>query len=514
VNPRYFTDANGKAIYLAGSHNWNDVQDESDAPVLDFNAYLNFLQQHGHNFTRGWVWEQAQWAPWSTAAMTFTPLIYLRTGPGRALDGEPKFDVTQFNQLYFDDLRSRVVAAGNMGIYFSVMLFEGWGVGTKPGEPGNAWPGHPFNASNNVNAINGDLNGDGNGLEIQTLASATITSLQEAYVRKVIDTLNDLDNVIWEVCNEANADSVDWQYHFVQFIHTYESSKLKQHPVWLTVLWPDGLNSSLFSSTAEAIAPDDSSGDYEALTSGPQAGDGRRVIISDSDHLWGQGGDGIWVWKSFTRGLNVAFMDDLTTNTQWESARMGMGQTVQWSKRIDLVHMIPHGELTSTAFALANPGTEYLAYQPAGGSAFTMTLSTGSYNYEWMNTSTGVISATQAVAGGTQPFTPPFTAPAVLHIWASLVPLPAVNISASPTTILLGQSSTLTWSSTNASACVASGDWSGTKAVSGSEAVTPSSIGTKTYTLSCSGLGGTTSNSTTVILNRKGTGRGVQKSAR
>ena len=30
-----------------------------------------------------------------------------------------------------------------------------------------------------------------------------MTALQEAYVRKVIDTVNDLDNVLYEITNEA-----------------------------------------------------------------------------------------------------------------------------------------------------------------------------------------------------------------------------------------------------------------------------------------------------------------------
>jgi hypothetical protein len=46
-----------------------------------------------------------------------------RTGPGVALDGEPKFDLTQFDPEYFDRLRSRVSAALDCGIYVSIMLF-------------------------------------------------------------------------------------------------------------------------------------------------------------------------------------------------------------------------------------------------------------------------------------------------------------------------------------------------------------------------------------------------------
>ena len=76
-----------------------------------------------------------------------------------ALDGKPKFDLTQFDPAYFDRLRTRVQAARQRGIYVSVMLFEGWGLQFGPG----AWEDHPFNPQNNVNGIDGDPNGDRKG---------------------------------------------------------------------------------------------------------------------------------------------------------------------------------------------------------------------------------------------------------------------------------------------------------------------------------------------------------------
>ena len=63
-----------------------------------------------------------------------------------------------------------------------------------------------------------------------------------------------------------------------------------------------------------------------------------------------------------------------------------------------------------------------------------------------------------------------------------------LSISVEPTTITLGQTATVTWSS-NGGACTASGAWSGSRAASGSESVTPAEAGTFTYTLVCSGGG-------------------------
>ena len=66
-------------------------------------------------------------------------------------------------------------------------------------------------------------------------------------------------------------------------------------------------------------------------------------------------------------------------------------------------------------------------------------------------------------------------------------PPASLTISISPTTITLGQTATVTWTSN--APCTASGAWSGTKAASGSEIVTPTQAGTFTYTLTCSGGG-------------------------
>jgi len=42
-------------------------------------------------------------------------------------------------------------------------------------------------------------------------APNTITNYQDAYVRKVIDTVNDLTNVLWEISEEAPGNSTWWQ---------------------------------------------------------------------------------------------------------------------------------------------------------------------------------------------------------------------------------------------------------------------------------------------------------------
>jgi WD40 repeat protein len=83
---------------------------------------------------------------------------------------------------------------------------------------------------------------------------------------------------------------------------------------------------------------------------------------------------------------------------------------------------------------------------------------------------------------------------------------PTVTIAASSGAIMLGQKVTLTWMSTDATSCTASAnpsqsDWSGPEPVSGSASVTPAAPGTITYTLGCTGVGGSASHDAPVAAN-------------
>ena len=430
-NPRYFTDGTGRAIFLTGAHTWNNLQNNAVYPSVDYAEYLDFLQQHNHNFIRLWAWEQGGWDPWAAAHVTVAPGPFARTGPGQALDGEPKYDVTRFNELYFERLRSNVVAAQGRGIYVSVMLFQGWSV-EKKGQVGNPWQGHPFNKVNNINGVDGDLNGDGQGPEIHTLdAPANVLERQRAYVRKVVDTVNDLDNVLYEIGNEMHVGSVQWQYRMIEYIRAYEKTKPKQHPIGMT--GAPIANADLFASPADWISPTGKDG----YNSDPPPADGSKVIIADVDHVWPRQYRQ-WVWKSLTCGLNTAFMDlygatkigdkqikELRFVGDWgsqhETTRKNMGYSRRYADRMDLAAMKPRGDLSSTGYCLAAPGREYLIYQPDEG-AFQVQLSGGSqtpFAVEWLDPKSGTATSSEPVqATGQANFTPPFSGDAVLYLKA------------------------------------------------------------------------------------------------
>jgi hypothetical protein len=433
-NPRYFTDgvklSDGtlRAVYLTGSHTWDNLVDmgRSDPPEpFDFNAYLDFLEKYHHNFIRLWAWDSTTWDTRANGALgkdfihNAAPLPWARTGPGNAIDGKPKFDLTKFNPEYFERLRSRVATAGERGIYVGVMLFEGWGLyhgnRRRGTEDGWAWRTHPFNPANNINGPKVE-GADAFSGRVHTLRNPEVNKLQAAYIRKVVDTLNDLDNVLYEVLNEGG--EKEWNWWVIQTIHDHQRTKPKQHPVGNTGHGAERLDSML-ASPAEWISP----GRVDGFAEDPPAWNEKKVSLLDTDHIWGVGGNAPWVWKSFLRGHNPIFMDPyrgvvLGQDSGWEPIRAAMGHTRRLAERVNLVSLQPRNELASTGYCLAHPGREYLVYQPRKSEPFSVELKPGAYLFEWFDPAKGVTASKGRieVPGGQQQFKAPSAADAVLHL--------------------------------------------------------------------------------------------------
>jgi hypothetical protein len=394
TNPRYFTAATDspaeqKAIYLTGSHIWNNFHDGlgpglacSEEPEQnDYGAYLAFLKEHGHNFIRLWRWEQFKsQAATANFHLCMTPQPWLRIGPGLASDGKPKFDLSRFDPLYFDRLRERIIAAGNEGIYVSVMLFDGFGLHLS--QAPDHIEGHPFFAANNSNGIAlTSIN------EYQVLPlDPRVQALQEAYICKVIDTVADLPNVLYEVANESAGggqvdrafadvlglsdlpswgDSTAWQYWVIAFVKRYEQQMgHDQHPIGMTMQFP---------------VPDQS-----------------RV--------------------------NEVLSLGVPSYESFEPARYAMGDTLRFASRMKLIEMVPRSDLSSTGYALANPGEEYLVLQPnEEADPFTAMVEAGTYAVEWFDITSRQTETDGEVSVGrseTTLFTPTerATGPMVLYL--------------------------------------------------------------------------------------------------
>jgi hypothetical protein len=79
-------------------------------------------------------------------------------------------------------------------------------------------------------------------------------------------------------------------------------------------------------------------------------------------------------------------------------------------------------------------------------------------------------------------------------------PLPTVTLTATPTSVLIGATTLLQWSSTDAATVTASGGWSGLKAFSGSEVPNPLSV-TTVFDIAAANVTGSALASATVIVS-------------
>ena len=448
-NPNYFKDGSGSMIILNGSQTWNTLQDwgtNGSPQPLDFDAFVQFLKAHGHNFTLLWRVEEPKFCGLPSTESNppdfwVSPNPWLRTGPGKASDGGLKFDLTKFDQSYFDRLRRRTEQLRDAGIYAGVYLFTGEFLKSFrcPTD------GYPFTGSNNVNGIDDGYKGGKRGTgSIAMKAPNRITALQDAYVDKVIDTLNDLPNVLWVVSEESSTDSVWWNNHEISHIRAYEAKKRWQHPIGYGTI--SGLpDQAMYDSDADFVKPQ---GRISPTTS---CGSGKprcKVNINDSDHsyweMWNQTPqqNRNYAWENFMNGNQVLFMDPYTLyyprqkrnlcespkngvcrapDKRYENFRDNLGYIVTWSRRLNLAKVKPQGSLSSTRLCLAHTGAEYLVYAPSGGS-FTVDLSgvqaSRKLSARWFNPSTGKETEGGPVTAGSKAasFTAPFNGDAVLYI--------------------------------------------------------------------------------------------------
>jgi hypothetical protein len=423
-NRRYFTTGNGKAVYLTGSHTWANFKDRAHVdppPPFDYPAFLDFLVAHRHNFFRLWTWEQPHsFDDDPNNLLYFGQFPYQRTGPGNASDGKPRFDLDKFDATYFTRMHDRVAAARDRGIYVAVMLFDGWDL-TNAYNPSTG--GFPMGANNNVNSVSTT------GSVALSRSDPAITARQKAYVSHVIDTVNDLDNVLYEIANETDASAVAWQYEMIDFVKSVEATKPKAHPVGMTSTYP-GSDSALFASACHA--------DWISPVGRLVVGDGRKVILNDTDHSYGWQplqSDGLaaqraWAWETLCIGAQPVFMDPYlevwagrnqptgtTLDASWNTLRDAMGFTQLYASRLDLERAVPSPPLCSTGYCLAEPGHQYLVYKPPTGPAtFTVNVTAGAYSFEWFNPATGrkSDSGMMTLPAETHTFTPPFSGDAVL----------------------------------------------------------------------------------------------------
>ncbi len=221
-NPHYF-QFNGKPTILIGSTEHYGAVLNSE---FDYVKYLNEARRSGQNLTRTFsgVYCEPPKA-FNIARNTLAPaegkLIcpWARSDQPGYVNGGNKFDLERWDDAYFARLKSFIAEAGKRGIVVEYVFF-------CPMYEDAMWELSSMNAANNINGV-GDCPRD----QVYTLQHEDLTRVQEALVRKVVQELNEFDNLYYEICNEPYFVDVtdEFQRRVAKIICETEAELPKKH---------------------------------------------------------------------------------------------------------------------------------------------------------------------------------------------------------------------------------------------------------------------------------------------
>jgi hypothetical protein len=169
--------------------------------------------------------------PYSTCKPESADYIspFARTGPGLALDGEPKFDLSRWNEEFFERLHRFITMAGERDVAVEIVLLSNT-------YHESVWALNPMNPANNVNGMP-----DFVWPEYMTLKQETVWQWQRRYIKKVVSELNGYDNIVYEVCNEpiggytyqggatTRQDVDTWQTRIMELVRSTEGKLGTRH---------------------------------------------------------------------------------------------------------------------------------------------------------------------------------------------------------------------------------------------------------------------------------------------
>jgi len=229
-NPRYFIYKGKPLVLITATEHYGSVLNKN----FDYVRYLYETYDKRQTLTRCFLLFRELESPDNPySPCKPQPYEYLspfpRTGPGEALDGLPKFNLDEWDAVYFDRLHSFLSLASKYDIIVELVLFS-----NTYGDP--VWSLNPFNAKNNINNI-----GNIHWQEYNTMREEKLFNKQKEYVKKIVREVNRYDNIYFEVCNEPGVINPDyatveeikeWQDAIRALIRNEEAKLPKQHLIF------------------------------------------------------------------------------------------------------------------------------------------------------------------------------------------------------------------------------------------------------------------------------------------
>jgi len=430
-NPAYFQSADGKPIVMIGDYEASPTAPTGTPidPNFDYQIFFDTLRDNGLNFAKLWIFygveaEYDSETPFDEYHR-FNILPYLRTGPGLASDGRPKYDLDQFNPYYFERVAAACAAARERGVYLHLVLIDGW-IFRIPA----LWKFHAYNRANNVNGVDGDPKDTGMSTDPErgscSLGNTRVLEVEKAYLRRLLDAVNDFDNVLFEVSNE-NYYNLEWELSVAKFVHEYEKGKPRQHLVMPLDLPDHDYGGVTYGAEAKNDHTKSwKTWDLAQLRDRLLAARGlKQPLIYDTDGI--ESNDNPvqrkGFWTAFVSGGHVNYTDYSfqpeiggdERGVRRAELRRHLGHLADFTRQVRFWEMHPTDMVRSgDAYALASP-REAILYLPSGGDVeVDLRAMPGGLRAKWFNPRNGLFIGPSAVTGGaTQPFTAPDN-----HDWA------------------------------------------------------------------------------------------------
>ncbi len=196
-NPHYLAYQDAPILLITSAEHYGAVINQD----FDYKAYLQTMQQEGMNYTRIFVGSYVE-IPGSFGIQnnTLAPAVgsyiapWKRTDEAGLYEGEKKFDLSQWNDAYFQRLKDFITEADRQDIIVEVTFYSSTYQDTY-------WERNPFNPGNNINQLP-----TVDRTKSNTLANGKLSDYQKAMVSKIVTELNAFDNVFYEIQNEPWSD--------------------------------------------------------------------------------------------------------------------------------------------------------------------------------------------------------------------------------------------------------------------------------------------------------------------
>src|SRR6201996_1256700 len=215
-NPKYLLFRGKPLVLISASEHYGSVINRA----FDFERYLDDAAAHKMTMTRTFLlYRELQSArnPSSPCKPESPDYIspFVRKGPGKALDGEPIYDLDEWNPEYFSRLHRFLDFASKKGIVVELTVFSNT-------YSDDTWALNPFKAENNRQHVGAIAWQD-----YISLKDPELVRRQKLYARKIIQETAGYDNVYYEICNEPGggfaghaspADVDQWQEEIARVV--------------------------------------------------------------------------------------------------------------------------------------------------------------------------------------------------------------------------------------------------------------------------------------------------------